>query len=281
MLGGIQAVIWNDVVQFCIMFGGLAATVGIVWSTVPGGLAEIWSVERGGRKARLVAAARRSGGGRAVRADRELLSAADDARHAAGRAGGRPHGAVHQRSGDGAAPADHAVAAGRAVGVHGQRRRRRALDDRPVVCRVRAVCVLSARGLAAGVCDGQALAVLHVAGVSGRRGRPGHRRDHGGLALEHRLGDQFLHLGRGRRSLQPRVARRRDPQRDRSTRRASARRCGYRASRRCCSARSGTTLACNVSRIGSLLEINAKVVNAFTGPLFGIFLLAMFSRARQ
>ena len=31
--------------------------------------------------------------------------------------------------------------------------------------------------------------------------------------------------------------------------------------------------------IGSLLEINNKVVNAFTGPLFGIFLLAMFSRA--
>ena len=40
----------------------------------------------------------------------------------------------------------------------------------------------------------------------------------------------------------------------------------------------GTVLACNVSRIGTLLEINAKVVNAFTGPLFGIFLLAMFSR---
>ena len=30
--------------------------------------------------------------------------------------------------------------------------------------------------------------------------------------------------------------------------------------------------------IGSLLEINAKVVNAFTGPLFGIFMLAMFNR---
>jgi solute:Na+ symporter, SSS family len=43
----------------------------------------------------------------------------------------------------------------------------------------------------------------------------------------------------------------------------------------------GTLLAINVSRIGSLLEINAKVVNAFTGPLFGIFLLAMFvARAR-
>src|SRR6185436_15337005 len=44
MLGGIQAVIWNDVVQFCIMFGGLAATVAIVWMTVPGGWSEIWSV---------------------------------------------------------------------------------------------------------------------------------------------------------------------------------------------------------------------------------------------
>jgi SSS family transporter len=43
MLGGIQAVIWNDVIQFCIMFGGLAATVGIVWWSVPGGFAEIWT----------------------------------------------------------------------------------------------------------------------------------------------------------------------------------------------------------------------------------------------
>ena len=41
MLGGIQAVIWNDVVQFCIMFGGLLATVLIAWWTLPGGLGEI------------------------------------------------------------------------------------------------------------------------------------------------------------------------------------------------------------------------------------------------
>ena len=44
MLGGIQAVIWNDVVQFCIMFTGLAATVIIVVVSVPGGFAEIWQV---------------------------------------------------------------------------------------------------------------------------------------------------------------------------------------------------------------------------------------------
>jgi Na+/proline symporter len=40
----------------------------------------------------------------------------------------------------------------------------------------------------------------------------------------------------------------------------------------------GTLLATNVSRIGSLLEIANKLINAFTGPLFGIYLLAMFSR---
>jgi SSS family transporter len=43
MLGGIQAVIWNDVIQFCVMFGGLAATVWIVLSRVPGGIPEIWT----------------------------------------------------------------------------------------------------------------------------------------------------------------------------------------------------------------------------------------------
>ena len=43
MLGGIQAVIWNDVIQFCIMFGGLAATVAIAWWSVPGGMSEIWA----------------------------------------------------------------------------------------------------------------------------------------------------------------------------------------------------------------------------------------------
>jgi SSS family solute:Na+ symporter len=40
----------------------------------------------------------------------------------------------------------------------------------------------------------------------------------------------------------------------------------------------GTVLATNVARIGTLLEIANKLVNAFSGPLFGIYLLAMFSR---
>src|SRR5262249_32842480 len=40
-LGGVQAVIWNDVMQFCIMFGGLPPTLLIPFSTVPAVLPEI------------------------------------------------------------------------------------------------------------------------------------------------------------------------------------------------------------------------------------------------
>ena len=41
MLGGIKAVIWTDVIQFCIMFVGLTGTIVIAWLNVPGGFAEI------------------------------------------------------------------------------------------------------------------------------------------------------------------------------------------------------------------------------------------------
>jgi SSS family transporter len=55
MLGGIQAVIWNDVIQFCIMFGGLAATVWITLNNVPGGIAEIWTAASAAGKTTLSA----------------------------------------------------------------------------------------------------------------------------------------------------------------------------------------------------------------------------------
>src|SRR5688500_10629801 len=53
MLGGIQAVIWNDVIQFFVMFGGLAATVWIALSQVPGGLAEIFAAAQAAGKTSL------------------------------------------------------------------------------------------------------------------------------------------------------------------------------------------------------------------------------------
>jgi SSS family transporter len=57
MLGGVQAVIWNDVIQFCVMFGGLGATVWIALAHVPGGLSEIWTAAREAGKTSLPAAA--------------------------------------------------------------------------------------------------------------------------------------------------------------------------------------------------------------------------------
>lgn len=42
MLGGITAIIWTDVLQFCIMLLGVVATLVVVVNSVPGGLSGIW-----------------------------------------------------------------------------------------------------------------------------------------------------------------------------------------------------------------------------------------------
>src|SRR5882672_5567107 len=43
-LSGIEAVIWNDVAQFCVRFGGLAAVVWIAAASVHGGFSKIWEI---------------------------------------------------------------------------------------------------------------------------------------------------------------------------------------------------------------------------------------------
>lgn len=42
MLGGIKAVIWTEVIQFCVMLGGLAIMIGMVAYHVKGGIPAIW-----------------------------------------------------------------------------------------------------------------------------------------------------------------------------------------------------------------------------------------------
>jgi len=42
-LGGVKAVIWTDVVQFVIMFGGMIVAAAVIVLKVPGGLPEIWT----------------------------------------------------------------------------------------------------------------------------------------------------------------------------------------------------------------------------------------------
>jgi solute:Na+ symporter, SSS family len=55
MLGGIQAVIWTDVLQFCIMFVGLFVMLAVVVSQMPGGIAEIYTIVRDAPRLNLTA----------------------------------------------------------------------------------------------------------------------------------------------------------------------------------------------------------------------------------
>jgi SSS family transporter len=54
-LGGIEAVIWNDVAQFCVRFGGLAAVVVIAAGSVRGGFSNIWSIASAAGKTSAIA----------------------------------------------------------------------------------------------------------------------------------------------------------------------------------------------------------------------------------
>ena len=277
MLGGIQAVIWNDVIQFCIMFGGLAATVLIVWSQRAGRLHRDLVGGAAAPEARSVAAARSIRRRRRSSPGRELLSAADERRHAAGVAGGRPHGAIHERPGHGAAPADDAIGAGRAAGLRGQRRRRCAVDDRLVVRRLRAVRVFSAHALPpefatdklvpyfmslafpAGAV-GLVIAAIMAASLSSIDSAINSCRSVAVVDLYNRLW----------RAATCATTTRSTPS-DREQVRGS--RIATRVLRR---ARHDPGLQRVAHRIAA--RDQRKVVNAFTGPLFGIFLLAMFSR---
>jgi SSS family transporter len=43
MLGGIEGIIWTDVIQFCVMLAGVGATLWVTIASVDGGIAGIWS----------------------------------------------------------------------------------------------------------------------------------------------------------------------------------------------------------------------------------------------
>ncbi len=43
MLGGMAAIIWTDVLQFCVMFGGLFVTLAYIVTSVPGGIGQVWN----------------------------------------------------------------------------------------------------------------------------------------------------------------------------------------------------------------------------------------------
>jgi SSS family transporter len=275
MLGGIQAVIWNDVIQFFVMFGGLAATVAIAWASVPGGFPEIFSSAAAAGKldvwppltdpaaAGLIAQVQSFfrqpinvitllvalivGRMAQYTTDQVLVQRLQTTR------------SVRE-----ARQAFVVNAAGDAIWMVGLSFVGLALfayfQHHPlpgeyqtdkllpyfmsIAFPIGAVGLVIAAIMAASLSsiDSAINACSSVAVVDlyNRLWRGRNARDVASVAEDHRQ----VRAGRIATVIVGAL---------------------------------GTTLACNVAAVGSLLEINAKVVNAFTGPLFGIFLLAMFS----
>ena len=278
MLGGIQAVIWNDVVQFCIMFGGLAATVAIAWSALPGGLGEIWSVNAAAGKLDwwppLADPAAATGLFAQVESFFEqpmtlitLLVAL-----VVGRMAQYTSDQVMvqrlqtTRSLRDARAAFFVNAAGDALWMVGLSFVGFALfayfQQRPLppeFATDKLVPYFMSLAFPAGAV-GLVIAAIMAASLSSIDSAIN-------SCTSVAVVDLYNRVWRGTEVRS-------------ETHTVASNRAQVRVSRifTVLFGALGTTLACNVSRIGSLLEINAKVVNAFTGPLFGIFLLAMFSR---
>lgn len=276
MLGGIQAVIWNDVIQFCIMFGGLFATVVIVWWSVPGGFGEIWSASAAAGKldwwtpltdpaATGLLAQVESFFQQPVTVITLLVALV------VGRAAQYTSDQVMvqrlqtTRSIADARSAFIVNAAGDALWMIGLSFVGFALFayfERtplpPEFATDKLVPYFMSLAFPAGAV-GLVIAAIMAASISSIDSAIN-------SCTSVAVVDLYNRLWRGVEVRAEAVS-------------ASADRAQIRVSRiaTILFGALGTTLACNVSRIGSLLEINAKVVNAFTGPLFGLFILAMFA----
>jgi SSS family solute:Na+ symporter len=263
-LGGIQAVIWNDVLQFCVMFGGLAATIAIAVANVPGGFPEIWATADAAGKTSLwvpitggffhqpltlpaLLAALIVGRMAQYTSDQVLVQRLQTTR---GLSDTRRAFAIH--------------AAGDALWMIGLSFVGLALfayfqyrpgpeglpPDRVLPYFMSQVFPSGAVGLVIAAILAASLSSIDSA-------------IHSCSSVIYV--DVYRRLVRSRRLGTTPVT---DSEAEvRTTRLINV-----------CVGALGTTLACNVASIGTLLEIANKLINAFTGPLFGIFLLAMFSQ---
>ncbi|MEO7155950.1 MAG: sodium/solute symporter [Vicinamibacterales bacterium] len=281
MLGGIEAVIWNDVIQFCIMFGGLAATVGIVWWSVPGGFAEIVSAAHGAGKLDIwVPLTDPAASGVAA----QVLSFFHQPMNVIALLVALVVGRMAQYTSDQvmvqrlqstrslqeARQAFVVNAAGDALWMLGLSFVGFALfayfQHHPLPTEMatdKLVPYFMSLAFPAGAV-GLVIAAIMAASLSSIDSAIN-------SCTSVAVVDLYNRIGKGR-----------DLRRGEQTAAENAEQVLVSRILTVFFGALGTTLACNVSRIGSLLEINAKVVNAFTGPLFGIFLLAMFvARARS
>jgi SSS family transporter len=272
MLGGIQAVIWNDVIQFCIMFGGLAATVWISLSHVPGGLAEVWTAASEAGKTSLATPLILPAGAGLV--DRVRVFFEQPVNVTAilcaivfGRMAGYTSDQVMvqrfqtTRSLDDSRRAFVINAAGDALWMFGLSFVGLALlayfNHHPLPADLAPDKILPyfmTQAFPAGAV-GLVIAAILAASLSSI--------DSAINACTSVLVIDVYH-----RFVRARIAGSADDRHQVTVSRLATVLFGT----------IGTLLATNVSRIGTLLEIANKLVNAFSGPLFGIYLLAMFSR---
>ncbi len=280
MLGGIQAVIWNDVIQFCIMFGGLAATVAIAWWSVPGGMGEIWATAAAAGKLDLwppltdPAAAGFVGQFQSF-FQQPMTTVTLLVALIVGRMAQYTTDQVmvqRMQTTRSVKEARHAFAvnaAGDALWMIGLSFVGLALfayfrhhplpteyeTDKLLPYFMSVAFPIGAVGLV--------IAAIMAASLSSIDSAIN-------ACSSVAVVDLYNRLWKGRDVRE--VARTAAGDREQVlASRIATLIIGV----------LGTTLACNVAAIGSLLEINAKVVNAFTGPLFGIFLLAMFSEGAR
>jgi SSS family transporter len=273
MLGGIQAVIWNDVLQFCVMFGGLAATVAIVIAQVPGGVSEVWSAADAAGKTTLWVPLAGTGASSAAASVQAFFT--------------QPLNVP-------------ALLAALVVGRMAQY-----TSDQVLVQRLQTTATLR---------DTRQAFIIHAAGDAlwmvglslvglALFAYFQHQPPPAGLPAD-RLLPHFMSIAFPAGALGLVIAAILAAslssidsavhscssvlivdvyQRWMGAASADASHAddsAVRASRiaTLLVGAVGTTLACNVARIGTLLEIANKLINAFTGPLFGMFILAMFSR---
>jgi SSS family transporter len=281
MLGGIQAVIWNDVIQFCVMFGGLGATVWIVASTATGGVSGIWDTAHAAGKTQMWVplgdpAAATLWTGVAAFFQQPMSVPALFSALIVGRAAQYTTDQTmalriqSTRTTDDARRAFVVNAAGDALWMLGLTfvglalfayfQRSPAPDglssDQMLPFFMANVFPAGTVGLVNAAILAASLSSVDAA-------------IHSGSSVL--VVDIYNRLIKGRRL-------------DRAASKAASSESDERSQVFALRVATvlmgvmGTLLATNVSKIGSLLEIANKLINAFTGPLFGIFLLAMFSR---
>jgi SSS family transporter len=274
MLGGIQAVIWNDVIQFCIMFSGLGATVWITITSVPGGLWEtLAAAQEAGRMATVAPLAPGAGVIEGVRHFfmQPVNLTAVVVTLVVGRMAGYTSDQVMvqrfqtTRSLRDSRQAFVVNAAGDVLWMVGLSFVGLALlayfrhhPLPPEYATDKILPYFMSQAFPAGAV-GLVIAAIMAASLSSVDSAINSCTS----VVVVDLHDRFV-LGHKTRSSELDAH---SAARVRLSRIVTAA-CGL----------TGTVLAMNVSRIGTLLEIANKLINAFSGPLFGIYLLAMFSR---